>query len=190
MGLFHSRRLVLILQHHLFFQWGTIVNNRIFCLGSGCGLRSYNVDAPSLDEQNHSGAYGNFTTIAFFQQSNYLWVCTNNAINPLLRFEISSNTISTFASGLPAGKVVRAVYSDGVDLFVAVQQSGVYKWNNSSSKWISINVGLTNLDANCFAHDEKYLYCGTLNGGVFVSADKETWNPLPDLHLYMIGNAL
>lgn len=167
-------------------SWAAPYNGRLYLVGSSFGLRSIDPAAPGLDARLH-GSLGNFTASAVHQQNALIWF--SNGAGSVWRLDCDRQEVTQHSAGLPAGKQVRAIYSVGETVFCGIENAGCFRWSALDAKWEPVNNGLSNLEVNTFSHDERFLYATTINGGVFVTADEGgSWNPLPELHLYLIGN--
>lgn len=170
-----------------FPRLGLALGGRYWVVGTGFGLRSVDVGAQGLDPRNHSGNLGSFTATTFVAFEGQLWVGGGGAL--LQRYELVSGAWQSVNAGLPPGKTVRVLYPWQGTLLAGVENAGCFVWQADLERWEPRSNGLTNVEVNVFAHDERLLYAAALNGGVFVSADGgNSWNPLPELHLYLLGN--
>lgn len=168
-------------------SWAAPYGGRLYLLGSAFGLRSIDPNVQGLDAINHSSSLANFNAAAAHQQGSLIWF--SNGAGSIWRFDCERRQLTQHSVGLPAGKIIRAIYNVGEVVFAGIENAGCFRWNALDAKWEPVNNGLSNLEVNTFSHDERFLYAATINGGVFVTANfGQSWNPLPELHLYLIAN--
>lgn len=81
----------------------------------------------------------------------------------------------------PAGKPINALVSDPTDphtLYVASNNSTVYKSTDAGGSWTPLALGTAGLTVQALALDASALFAGTNGGGVFRSSDGgASWQP-------------
>ena len=73
-------------------------------------------------------------------------------------------------SGIPSSDI-RALMTDGVNVYASNYGNGIYKSTNNGTNWIAVNSGLTDLSVNKLMYDATGLYAGTNTGGIFKSTN-------------------
>ncbi|MCX8106095.1 MAG: T9SS type A sorting domain-containing protein [Ignavibacterium album] len=73
----------------------------------------------------------------------------------------------------PGAGNVRAIISNGTNLFAGTEGGGVYLSTDNGTNWTTVNSGLTNLNVTSFAVSGNNIFAGTF-GGVFLSTNNGT----------------